>query len=299
MALYQAGLVKDLLIAAGCDHSKVTLSIIKTSGDRLKGKLADFGGKGLFTKELEEALLDGSIDLAVHSMKDVPTTRQAGLEINAYLPRADVRDAFICPRYSDLSLLPKGAVIGTASLRRRAQLSALRPDLRFTLLRGNVGTRLEKLQRGECDATILAAAGLTRLGQEGDITALMSESEMLPAPAQGIIGVEMRAGETGLEQLLAPLNDRASMLAAIAERAFLAALDGNCRTPIAALARIDGMVMHFCGQAFSRGQSFACETRIRFSEDAVEANQEAAATGKAMADEILRSAGSALYWEEI
>jgi len=216
----------------------------------------------LFTRELELALLDGSIDLAVHSMKDVPTVGHDDLAIRAVLPRADVRDAFISVKYRSIEDLPKGALIGSASLRRRAQLAAMRPDLNFCLLRGNVGTRLKKLENGVCDATMLACAGLRRLEQDERITATVETEKMLPAPAQGAIGIEVRRDREDLAAILAPLNDRAAELEITAERAFLRALDGNCRTPIAALANWDGETLKLKGEILAKDGS------LRFGDEA-------------------------------
>ncbi len=226
------------------------IQILKTSGDTIKGELKDFGGKGLFTRELEEALLDGRIDLAVHSMKDVPTVGHERLIIPAVLPREDVRDGFVSLKYASLDDLPKGALIGTASLRRRAQLAALRPDVEFCLLRGNVQTRLRKLAEGVCEATFLAVAGLNRLGMSDQIAQAVPTELMLPAPAQGVIGVECRRDDEDLLKILATFNDPSVEKTITAERAFLRALDGNCRTPIAALARQNAQ-MEFRGEVLS------------------------------------------------
>jgi len=213
LALFQANLVHRLICeSSGMAPEQVRIKILKTSGDTIKGELKDFGGKGLFTRELELALLDGSIDLAVHSMKDVPTVGHEALTICAILPRADVRDAFISVKHKSIKDLPKGALIGSASLRRRAQLAAMRPDLKFCLLRGNVGTRLRKLENGECDATMLACAGLSRLEQEERITQAVEIDVMLPAPAQGAIGIETRKSRDDLPAILAPLHDKKTEL---------------------------------------------------------------------------------------
>ena len=275
LALYQARLVQSLLMKhTGQAAETFPIQILKTSGDQIKGELKDFGGKGLFTKELEEALLDGRIDVAVHSMKDVPTVGHEALSIMAVLARADVRDAFISKKYKTLDDLPNGALMGTASIRRRAQLSALRPDLKFCLLRGNVGTRLKKLEAGECDATLLACAGLRRLEQDSDITQAINIDVMLPAPAQGAIGIEGRKDDSRVQDLIAPLNDDATDLAITAERAFLRALDGSCRTPIAALAMLDGDSLSLRGQVLSKDGKFVWNdsqsqtTRTRSQADA-------------------------------
>ena len=257
LALWQANTVRDMLAEAAPD-TEWRIQVLKTSGDSIKGELKDFGGKGLFTRELEEALLDGRIDLAVHSMKDVPTVGHDRLMIPCVLPRADVRDAFISVKHASIEDLPKGALVGTASLRRRAQLAALRPDVEFCLLRGNVQTRLRKLEEGVCEATFLACAGLNRLGEGARITQAVPTELMLPAPAQGVIGVEMRREDVLLQALLADLNNVEAELCITAERAFLRALDGNCRTPIAALAR-QNIEMEF------RGEVLSPDGRLRFS----------------------------------
>lgn len=256
MALYQANLVQRLICeSSGRSVEQVVIKILKTTGDTIKGELKDFGGKGLFTRELEHALLNGSIDLAVHSMKDVPTVGHDDLIVKAILPRADVRDAFISVKYASIEDLPQGALIGSASLRRRAQLSTLRPDLKFCLLRGNVGTRLKKLEDGICDATMLACAGLRRLEQNDRITQTVETDVMLPAPAQGAIGIEICRDREDLVEVLAPLNDRSTELEITAERAFLRALDGNCKTPIAALATFDGETLTLHGEILAKDGS--------------------------------------------
>lgn len=256
LALYQANLVQRLICeASGRTPQEVVIKILKTSGDTIKGELKDFGGKGLFTRELELALLDGSIDLAVHSMKDVPTVGHEDLVVSAILPRADVRDAFISVKHKSIAELPKGALIGSASLRRRAQLAAIRSDLEFCLLRGNVGTRLRKLEEGACDATMLACAGLRRLEQAERITEAVETDVILPAPAQGAIGIEIRRDRDDLQAIISPLNDRAAELEITAERAFLRALDGNCRTPIAALGRFDGETLTLRGEILAKDGS--------------------------------------------
>ncbi|MEC9367776.1 MAG: hydroxymethylbilane synthase, partial [Pseudomonadota bacterium] len=225
------------------------ICVISTTGDRITDRtLRDAGGKGLFTKEIEDALIAGDIDLAVHSMKDVPTVLPGGLEISTLLPREDVRDAFVSLSAASIGKLPAGAVIGTASLRRQAQVKRLRPDLNVTPLRGNVGTRLKKLGEGQIDATLLAFAGLRRLGMADRVTALLEPEEMLPAVAQGAIGIEIRQDDTATRGLLSPVNDAATANCVSCERAFLAVLDGSCRTPIAGLARISGNKMTFRGQ---------------------------------------------------
>ncbi|HZB90805.1 MAG TPA: hydroxymethylbilane synthase, partial [Stellaceae bacterium] len=213
---------------------------IRTSGDAIGGRpLADLGGKGLFAKEIEEALLDGRIDLAVHSLKDLPTFLPDGLAIAGHLPREDARDGWFSPRAPRIAALPEGATIGTSSPRRSAQLLHLRPDLRILPLRGNVETRLRKVEAGEVDGTLLAMAGLKRLGLEGRITAVLAPEEMLPAAAQGAIGIEIRAADERVRALVAAIDDAPTAARIAAERAVLAVLGGSCHTPIAALAEID------------------------------------------------------------
>lgn len=211
--------------------------VIKTEGDRILDRpLADIGGKGLFTKEIEEALLDGRIDLAVHSMKDMETWVPDGLTIAAILPREDPRDVLLSPKAARIADLPRGAVVGTGSLRRQAQILHARPDIKVVPFRGNVQTRMKKLEAREVDATILALAGLRRLGLDGHESAAIAVADMLPAVAQGAIGLECRADDEATRALLVALNDPATADCVRAERALLAALDGSCRTPIGGLA---------------------------------------------------------------
>jgi hydroxymethylbilane synthase len=251
LALAQATLVRGGLAAlspALAEPDAIVVEVIKTTGDRVTDRLlADIGGKGLFTKEIEEALLGGTIDLAVHSMKDMPTWLPEGLVMAAMLPRADPRDALIADGVRSIAELPYGALVGTASLRRAAQLLAARPDLRVTPLRGNVQTRLRKLAEGEVAATFLAVAGLVRLGLESVISAPLSPEAMLPAAAQGAIGIEVRADDVALLELLAGIDHRVTSIRVAAERAFLAALEGSCRTPIAALAELEGQEVRLRG----------------------------------------------------
>jgi hydroxymethylbilane synthase len=240
LALYQANEVRDRLVAAGVDARTIEIVAIKTSGDAIQDRaLRDAGGKELFTKEIEQAILDGRVDIGVHSTKDMATELPAGLEISAFLPREDVRDAFLSPHAENLATLKPGARIGTASLRRQAQVLALRPDLDVVLFRGNVQTRMRKLKDGEADATLLALAGLKRLGYEDMVTSVVEISDMLPAVGQGAICIEARTGSEAARRV-AVLNHSDTADCVVAERAFLAALDGSCRTPIAALATIAG-----------------------------------------------------------
>jgi hydroxymethylbilane synthase len=249
LALAQAHETQDRLAAAlGWAVEQLPLSIIKTTGDAIQDRpLSEAGGKGLFTKELDIALLEGAIDLAVHSAKDLPTALPEGIVIAGYLPREDVRDAFISRRSNGLRDLPAGAVVGSASLRRQAQIRRLRPDLQVTLLRGNVGTRLRKLDSGEVDATLLAMAGLRRLGLTEHVTAVLETDDFLPAVGQGAIAIAMRSGDARVETALASLLDAATGVALAAERAFLTMLDGSCRTPIAGHARLIGTEIEFRG----------------------------------------------------
>jgi len=243
LALYQARAVAGLIARLDPHHAGEAapeIVVIRTSGDRIQDRrLADLGGKALFTKEIERALTEGEIDLAVHSAKDVETDLAPGTVLAAVLPREDVRDALIAPGCRSLADLPRGAVVGTASLRRQSQLLRARPDVRVVLLRGNVDTRLGKLAAGEVQATFLAAAGLNRLGKAEHIDALLDPTEMLPAGGQGAIAVQARDGDMVALALLSLLNDPAAAAEVRAERALLAALGGSCYTPVAALARAD------------------------------------------------------------
>ena len=242
LALAQATEVRARLATAHgelAEEGAVEIRVIKTSGDKFFDRpLANIGGKGLFTKEIEEALICGAIDIAVHSMKDVPTWLPDGLEIPCILPREDPRDALISNSFNSVQTLPQGARVGTASLRRRAQLLHLRPDFEIEVLRGNVATRLRKISEGEFDATLLAAAGLKRLDSAQNISALLAPEDMLPAPAQGAIGIECRTDDERSRTYLKALSHEESAIRISAERALLAALGGSCRMPIAALAEL-------------------------------------------------------------
>jgi hydroxymethylbilane synthase len=247
LALAQANDVKARLLVAH-DHlsgQDIEIVVIKTSGDRILDRhLMTAGGKGLFTKEIEEALLDGNIDCAVHSSKDMPTTLPEGLILSTFLPREDIRDAFISLNAGRLQDLPENAVLGTASLRRRALALRLRPDLKVVTFRGNVQTRLKKLSAGEADATFLAIAGLNRLGMPEAITEHLPLDTFPPAPAQGAVTIEIREDDTEINTLLAPLHCDKTSLEVMAERAFLKSLDGSCRTPIAGYARLEGDMLN-------------------------------------------------------
>ncbi len=253
LALAQAHEVRARLMAAhGLPESAFEIVIIKTTGDMILDRpLAEVGGKGLFTKEIEDALLNRDIHLAVHSMKDMQTALPDGLIIGATLPREDVRDAFISLKYASIEALPNGATVGTSSLRRQAQLKRLRPDLDVVGFRGNVQTRLKKLEDGVADATFLACAGLRRLGLQDRITAPVPADQMLPAVAQGAIGIEIRVDDSKTADLIKPMNDEVTAICVTAERAFLAKLEGSCRTPIAGLAQLTDGQLAFAGQLLS------------------------------------------------
>ena len=249
LALAQTRQVRALLASAhGCGEERFEIVVIKTSGDMIQDRaLAEAGGKGLFTKEIDAAMLAGEIDAAVHSSKDLPTLLPEGIAIAGYLPREDVRDALISARADSIAALPQGATLGTASLRRQAQVKRLRPDIVPSLLRGNVETRLRKAETGEIDATLLAYAGLKRLGLAHRVTALLDIADFLPAVGQGAIGVTARTGDAAARASLGPILDEATGHALAAERAFLAELDGSCRTPIAGHARLIAGSLTFRG----------------------------------------------------
>ena len=239
---------RRLMEAHGLAEAAFTIEVIQTTGDAVQDRpLSEIGGKGLFTKEIELALLDGRIDIAVHSMKDVATELPDDLVIDCTLPREDVRDAFISRKYTSITELPEGATVGTSSLRRRAQLLAMRPDLKLVEFRGNVQTRLKKLDDGVAEATFLACAGLRRLGRF-DIANPIETEVMLPACAQGAVGIERRKIDDAAAALLAPIHDEDTYIRISAERAFLKELDGSCRTPIGGLAELDGDTLRFRGE---------------------------------------------------
>ncbi len=249
LALAQAHMVQSLLANAHqCDPQCFEIVIIKTSGDMIQDRpLGEVGGKGLFTREIDNAMLNGEIDIAVHSSKDLPTLMPDGISVPGYLPREDVRDAFICAIATSLKDLPHGAVLGTASLRRQAQALRLRPDLKIVLLRGNVETRLRKAESGEIHATLLAYAGLKRLGLHNRATSLLNTNDFLPAIGQGAIGLTLRSEDRASQARVAPILDAATGYALAAERAFLNILDGSCKTPIAGLAELVGDRLTFRG----------------------------------------------------
>jgi hydroxymethylbilane synthase len=244
-------LAQSRLVAAMMGLGEDSIQAFMTSGDRLTGRLSEQGGKGLFTKELDEALLDGRIDCAIHSMKDLPTRMPPGIVLACVPSREDPRDGFIALKAKTLMDLPQGATVGTASLRRQAQTLHLRPDLKVELLRGRVETRLAKIEGGAFDATYLALAGLKRLGLEQHVASIVDVDTMPPAPGQGALAITAREGDEETLALLGPLNIAEHAITTTAERSFLEALDGSCRTPIAATATIAGDTLTFLGEVLT------------------------------------------------
>ncbi|MBC58219.1 MAG: hydroxymethylbilane synthase [Confluentimicrobium sp.] len=291
LALAQAHETRDRLAAAfDLPHQAFEIVVIKTTGDRVLDRpLKELGGKGLFTKEIEEAMLDGDIDIAVHSMKDMPVDQPPGLVLECYLPREDVRDAFVSASVARLSDLAEGAVVGTSSLRRRAQLLNFRPDLQVVEFRGNVQTRLKKLEDGVALATFLAMAGLNRLGMAEVAASAIEPEEMLPAVAQGAIGIERRGDDTRAAGLLEAIHDIPTGQRLAAERAFLAALDGSCETPIGGLAELDGGMLRL------RGEILRPDGSERLADAATAPIEDGAEMGRALA-EGLRARGGAGFF---
>ena len=291
LALAQAYETRERLGATlGLEPEAFAIVVIKTTGDRVQDRpLKEIGGKGLFTKEIEEDLLSGAIDLAVHSMKDMPVAQPAGLTLDTYLPREDVRDAIVSPSVTRLADLAQGAVIGTSSLRRRAQLLHRRPDLQVVEFRGNVQTRLRKLADGVAACTFLAMAGLNRLGMTDVPATPVDVGDMLPAVAQGAIGIERRAGDTRVAEMLGALHDTATGQRLAAERAFLTALDGSCETPIAGLAELDS------GQLRLRGQVLRPDGSEAISDDRTCPVEDGAELGRDMAHRLLTQAGPGFF----
>jgi len=261
LALVQARLVQARLAAAhGIAPDAIEIVTFTTMGDRLTDRpLSEVGGKGLFAKEIEAALGAGEIDIGVHSSKDMATTLPAGLTLAAFLEREDIRDAFVSLSARDLDDLPQGARLGSSSLRRAAQMLRYRPDLDIVPFRGNVDTRLRKLAAGVADATLLAAAGLNRLGRQAEITAWLDPERFPPAPAQGAIGLEIRTDDARVASLVAPLDHAPTAIAVTAERALLATLDGSCRTAIGALSRLAGDTLTLSAQMLSPDGRIAIE----------------------------------------
>ena len=291
LALAQAHETRDRLMAAhDLPLDAFEIVVIKTTGDRVLDRpLKEIGGKGLFTREIEDALTAGEIDIAVHSMKDMPTVQPDGLLIDCYLPREDVRDAFVSRDFASIADLPQGAVVGSSSLRRRAQLAARRPDLQLVEFRGNVQTRLKKLEDGVAVATFLAMAGLARLGMTHVARGAVEPDDMLPAVAQGCIGVERRALDDRAAALLAAINHAPSALRVEAERAFLRRLDGSCQTPIAGLAELFEGGLRLRGEILrpDGGEVIAAE---RFGNPA-----DGPAMGEDLASELLSRAPSNFF----
>lgn len=288
LALAQAHETRERLVKAhGLSPDDFEITVITTTGDRIRDRpLSEIGGKGLFTKEIEEALFAKTIDLAVHSMKDMPAVLPAGLAFAATLPREDARDALISLTAKSLKGMKQGAVLGSSSVRRSAQALRLRPDLQVVQFRGNVETRLRKLADGVADASFLAVAGLRRLGLTQHIAAVIPMEEMLPAIAQGAIGIEIRDGDEKIARLLAPINHAESATAMACERAFLAALDGSCRTPIAGHARLVDGRLHF------RGETLTLDGKKVFAAERSGAPSDAARMGADAAAEVKANGGS-------
>ena len=291
LALAQAYETRARLAAAfDLPHEAFEIVVIKTTGDKVLDRpLKEIGGKGLFTREIEEDLLSGAIDIAVHSMKDMPVLQPEGLLLDCYLPREDVRDAFVSLEFDSLDALPAGTKVGSSSLRRRAQLTARRPDLEVVEFRGNVQTRMKKLEDGVAGATFLAQAGLNRLGMADVARSAISPEDMLPAVAQGAIGIERRANDPRTAEMLAAIHDRDTGIRLAAERAFLAGLDGSCETPIAGLAEIDGPMLRL------RGEILRPDGSEVLSEDRSAPIAEAAKLGADMARDLRARAGEGFF----
>ena len=291
LALWQAHEVRrSLMVAFSLPLEAFEVVVIKVMGDQVQDRaLKEIGGKGLFTREIEEALLAGQIDIAVHSMKDMPTVQPEGLVLDCYLPRADVRDGFVSPVAARLMDLPEGAVVGSSSLRRRAQLKHRRPDLALVEFRGNVQTRMRKLEEGVAQATFLAMAGLTRLGLAHVARSAIEPDEMLPAVAQGAIGVERRTADGRVHALLDAIHDRETGLRVDAERAFLERLDGSCETPIAGLALLDGDGLWLRGELLRPDGSAVVAGEIRG------AAADGRGLGRDLAARLLAEAGEGFF----
>ena len=288
LALWQANWVKTALLAV-CPNLTIELSLISTKGDIfLDGSLAVIGGKGLFTLELEQAMIKGHIDLAVHSLKDVPAVLPKELVVGAIMERADARDVLVCPRYKTLLQLPSRARIGTSSLRRQAQLQVIRPDLVIVPVRGNVQTRLEKLKSEHLDAVILAKAGLDRLGLSAEITQVFSINEVIPAAGQGALAVECCADNGCIRALLQKINHEPTAITTTAERSFLDALQGGCQVPIGIHGRLQGQTIHL--QGIVADDNGVMVYRGSCAGDATEPER----LGRRLAGDICRNGGYAL-----
>jgi hydroxymethylbilane synthase len=291
LALWQAHETRrSLMMAFDLPQEAFDIVVIKVMGDQILDRaLKDIGGKGLFTREIEEALLAGQIDVAVHSMKDMPTVQPDGLILDCYLPREDVRDAFVSPHVAALDGLPQGAKVGSSSLRRRAQLAHKRPDLALVEFRGNVQTRMQKLADGVAHATFLAMAGLNRLGLTHMARGPIEVDVMLPAVAQGAIGIERRVGDARAQAMLAAIHHGPTGLQLAAERAFLARLDGSCETPIAGLAVLEGDDLWLRGEILRPDGSRVITGQRRG------ASADGAALGRDLAEELLAQAGAGFF----
>ena len=291
LALAQAYETRERLsIAFGLSLDSFEIVVIKTTGDKVLNRpLKEIGGKGLFTKEIEEALLQESVDIAVHSMKDMPVQQPDGLILDTFLPREDVRDAFVSRIHKSLADIPQGAKVGTSSLRRKAQLMSKRPDLKIVEFRGNVQTRLKKLDDGVAECTFLAVAGLNRLNMEDIITAPISTDEMLPAVAQGAIGIERREKDIKIATMLEAIHNSTTGLLLSAERAFLEALDGSCETPIAGLAEFKNENLRF------RGEILKTDGSEVYSDEQVVSKEDATLVGIEMAHKLLSQAGNDFF----
>lgn len=291
LALAQAHETRDrLALAFNLPDAAFDIVVITTTGDNARliaedRPLKELGGKGLFTKEIEEALIAGAIDIAVHSMKDMPVLQPEGLCLDCYLPREDVRDAFVSPHATAISELAEGATVGTSSLRRRAQLLNRRPDLNVVEFRGNVQTRLRKLEEGIAEATFLAMAGLNRLGRSDVPKTPIEVDDLLPAVAQGAIGIERRDDDTLVAGMLASIHDLETEQRLTAERAFLAALDGSCETPIAGLATLEG------GRVWLRGEILRPDGSESLADERVAPIEDGAELGRDLARSLLDCAG--------
>lgn len=291
LALAQAHETRSRLMAAfDLPEDAFKICVIKVTGDQILDKpLREIDGKGLFTREIEEAMLAGEIDIAVHSTKDMPVEQPAGLIMETFLPREDVRDAFVSLKYKSLSEMPAGAVVGSSSTRRRAQLAARFPHLEVVEFRGNVQTRLKKLADGVADATFLATAGLRRLGMDDVPYTPINPEDMLPAIAQGAIGIERRIDDARATEMLAAIHDAPTGHRLAAERAFLAALDGSCETPIGGLAELSGDTLRLRGEIL-RGDG--SEVLVDDQSGPV---SDGAALGKSMAAKLLAQAGPGFF----
>ena len=288
LALAQARLVRRLLSEAhGVNEDDIAIDVISTGGDRSQASnasLIEIGGKGLFTKEIDEAMLAGRVDIGVHSSKDVATRLPKGIRLAAFLEREDVRDAFLSVKVQSLDHLAERAKFGTSSIRRAAQVLRVRPDLEIVPFRGNVGTRLQKLLDGVADATLLAMAGLNRLGEGHRATALLDPEIFMPAPAQGAIGIAVRSDDARMASLVAPLDHAATRLAIIAERAMLAVLDGSCRTPVGTLSRLEGTTLVL------KGQILSLDGKTAF--DSAASGTDPEALGRQVGDDLIAQAGT-------